>query len=53
MILPGCQRWKFGHNKVFCLSSSLQVISLDVTTPRDSYAWTNRELASLLTQSEC
>ena len=38
--------------KLFCLSSSLQVLSLEVTTPRDSYAWNYRELATLLTLSE-
>ena len=35
-----------------CLSSSVQVLLLDVTTPRDSYAWNYRELATLLTLSE-
>ena len=36
----------------FCLSSSAQFLPLDVTRPRDSYAWNNRELATLLTLSE-
>ena len=36
----------------FCLSSSVQVLPLDVTTPRDSYTWNYRELATLLVLSE-
>ena len=36
----------------FLLSSSVQVLPLDVTTPRDSHAWNYRELATLLTLSE-
>ena len=35
-----------------CLSSSVLVLPLDVTTPRDSYAWNYRELATLLTLGE-
>ena len=42
----------FGHWGAFSSSSSVQVIPLDVTTPRDSYAWNYRELATLLTLSE-
>ena len=38
--------------EVFCLSSNAQVHILDVTTPRDSYAWNSRELATLLPVSE-
>ena len=30
----------------------VQVLTLDVTTPRDSYAWNYSELATLLTLSE-
>ena len=37
---------------IFCLSSSVQVLPLDVTTTRDSYAWDYRELAFLFTLSE-
>ena len=37
---------------LFCLSSSVQVLLLDVTTPRESYAWNYRELATLLILSE-
>ena len=37
---------------MFCLSSSFQVLSLNVTTSRDSYAWNYRELAILLTVSK-
>ena len=48
MILPIYQRYKLA----FCLSSSIHVIPIDVTTPRDSYAWNDRELATLLTLSE-
>ena len=33
----------------FCLSSSVQVFLLDVTTPRNSDAWNYRELATLHT----
>ena len=36
----------------FCISSSVQVLPLGVTTPRDSYTWNYRELATLLTLSE-
>ena len=42
----------FGQWEAFCLSSSVQVFPLDVTTPRDSYAWNYRELATRLTLSE-
>ena len=52
MILPGCQRYKFVHRVAFSISSSFQVLPLDVTTRRDTYAWTYRELATLLTLSE-
>ena len=38
--------------KFFCLSSSVQVLPLDVTSPRDSNAWNYRELTTLLTLSE-
>ena len=38
--------------KPFCLSSSVQVLPLDVTTTPDSNAWNYRELATLLTLSE-
>ena len=38
--------------ETFCLSSSVQVLPLDVTTPRDSYAWSYREPVTLLTESE-
>ena len=41
-----------GHLEAFCLSSSVQVLTLNVTTSRDSYAWNYRELATLLTLSE-
>ena len=33
------------------MSSIVQVLVLDMTTPRDSYARNNRELATLLTLS--
>ena len=36
----------------FRLSSSVQVLPFDVTTPRDSYAWNYRELATVLILSE-
>ena len=39
----------FDTGNPFCLSSSVQVLPLDVTTPRDSYAWNCRELANFLT----
>ena len=32
--------------KLFCLSSSVQVLPLDVTKPRDSHTWNYRELAT-------
>ena len=35
-----------------CLSSSVMVLPFNVTTPRDSYAWSYRELATLLTLGE-
>ena len=38
--------------EAFCSSSSIRVLSLNVTTPRDSYAWNYRELATLLILSE-
>ena len=41
-----------GHWEALCLSSSVQVIPLDVTTPGDSYAWNYRELVNLPTLSE-
>ena len=41
-----------GHWEAFCLSSSVQVPPLDVTTPRDSYVRNYRELATLLIPSE-
>ena len=52
MILPRLQRLKFGDGETFHLSSSVQVLPLDVTTFRDSYAWNYRELVTLLTLSE-
>ena len=52
MILPRCQRKTFGHWESFCLSSSVQVLPLDLTTPRDSYTWNYREMANLLTHSK-
>ena len=51
-ILPRRQRQTLGHWEAFCLSSSVHVLPLDVTTPRDSYAWNCRELATLLALSE-
>ena len=42
----------FGHREAFCISSSVQVLPLDVTTPHDSYAWNCRELATLPILSE-
>lgn len=48
-------RWVFGYletKKLFCLSSSLQVLHLDMTTPHDSYDWNSIELATLLTLTE-
>ena len=41
-----------GHWEAFCLSSSIQVLPLDVTTPRDSHARNYRELATLLNLNE-
>ena len=41
-----------GHREAFCLSSSVQVLPLDVATPRNSYAWNYRELATRLTLGE-
>ena len=38
--------------KLLCLSSSVHALPLDLTTPRDSYAWNYRELTTLLTLSE-
>ena len=38
--------------RLFCLSSSAQVLPLDVTTALESYAWNYIELATLLTLSE-
>ena len=38
--------------KLFCSTSSVQALPLDVTTPRNSYAWNYRKLATLLTLSE-
>ena len=38
--------------KLFCLSSSVQVLPFDVTTPRDSYAWKYRELGTLFNLSK-
>ena len=52
MILRRCQRQKFGHCEAFRLSSSVQVLPHDVTTPRASYAWNYRDLATLLTPSK-
>ena len=52
MILPRCQRQTFGHWEALCLSSSVQVLPLDVTTPRDSYTRNYRKLATFLTLSE-
>ena len=36
-----------------CLSSSFLVLPLDVTTPRDSYAYIHRELRASLILGEC
>ena len=36
----------------FCLSTSVQVLPLGVTKPRDSCTWNDSELAILLTLSE-
>ena len=52
MILPRCQGRHLDTEKLFCLSSSVQVLPLNVTVPRDSYAWNHRELAILLTLNE-
>ena len=49
---PRCQRQISGDQKAVCLSSSVQALSLDVTTPPDSYSWNYRELAILPTSSE-
>ena len=38
--------------EAFCLSSSVQVLPLGVTIPRDSYAWKYREMVTVLTLSE-
>ena len=38
----------FGHWEAFCLSISVQILPLDVTTAYDSYAWNYRELWMLL-----
>ena len=38
--------------KLFCLSTSVQVPSPGMTTPRDSYAWDDTGLATLFTFSE-
>ena len=51
-ILPTCQKQIFRHWEAFCLSSSVQVLTLYVTTPRDSYVWNYRVLVILLTLSE-
>lgn len=45
IILPRSQRYE----KLFCLSSRVQVLPFDGTTPRDSYAGNCRESATLLT----
>ena len=42
----------FKDNEKLCLSSSVLVLPLDVTTPRDSSTWNYRELATLSTLGE-
>ena len=44
---------RFEHREAFCLSRSVQVLPLNMTTPRDSYPWNYRELVTVLTLSEC
>ena len=39
--------------RAFCLSSSVQVLPINLATPLDSFAWNYSVLASLLTRSEC
>ena len=51
-FLPSIRGKILGHWEAFCLSSSVQVIPLDVTIPRNSYAWNYRELATLFILSE-
>ena len=47
------QRQTFRQWEAVCLSSSIQVFPLDVTTPRDSYARNYRELVTLLALCKC
>ena len=47
-----CSKVVFRTLRSLCLSSSVLVLPLDVTTPRDSYAWNYRELATLFTLGE-
>ena len=51
MILSRCQRQTDVLTLTY-LPSSVQTLPLDVTTPRDSYAWNYGELATLLILSE-
>ena len=37
---------------MLCISSKALVLSLNISTPRDSYAWNDRELATLLSLNE-
>ena len=43
---------RHGCKEAFLLIEQFQNIPLDVTTPRDSYAWNYRELTTLLALSE-
>ena len=53
-----CTNFSIPGSFVYCIVPSfisvirLQVLPLDLTTPRDSYAWNHRDLATLLTLSE-
>ena len=52
MILPEFQKYTLGQWEAFCLSSSAQILHLDVTILRGPCAWNYRELTSLLTLRE-
>ena len=52
MILPRCQRQTTRHCEAFYISSSDQVLSRDVTTPRNSYAWNFSKLVTPCTLIE-
>ena len=52
MILSRCQSRHLDTEKIFCLSSSDQVLHVDMNTLGDSYAWNYRKLGTLLTRSE-